>query len=246
VTGRNAQVDLKWEQLSLAEAYDVEIGKDKWFDLAVTEAAPATNPFFVPNDLLYPAYYIGAGLLPEAGHTYFWHVRVKRAATGQVIRSRWSYALSFTVRAGFPVAAPSYPGIQSLQPCHEACDVPSYPLGFSWTPLQGTTSYRFVLSRDADLSRPVIDQTVNATAYKLPWRLDYQTAYFWQVTPADPIPGDPSPIFAFTTEDEPVTQVQISPSSDNAIKGLLIAVIFVMLFAISYLVIRDRNKGRSP
>ncbi len=44
VTGRNAQVDLKWEQLSLAEAYEIEIGKDKWFDLAVTGAAPAYQP----------------------------------------------------------------------------------------------------------------------------------------------------------------------------------------------------------
>jgi hypothetical protein len=242
VTGRNAQVDLKWEQLSLAEAYDVEIGKDKWFDLAVTEAAPATNPFYVPNDLLYPAYYIGAGLLPEAGHTYFWHVRVKRAATGQVIRSRWSYALSFTVRAGFPVVASSYPGLQSLQPCHEACDVPSYPLGFSWTPMQGTTSYRFVLSRDSDLSRPVIDQAVNSTAYKLPWRLDYQTAYFWQVTPAEPIPGDPSPVFAFTTENEPVAPFHVSLPTDNATNGLLIALIFSLLALSLALVVFSRNR----
>ncbi len=242
VTGRNAQVDLTWEQLSLAEAYDVEIGKDKWFDLVVTGAAPATVPFYVPNDLLYPAYYIGAGLLPEAGHTYFWHVRVKRSATGQVIRSRWSYALSFTVRSGFPVVAPSYPGIQSLQPGPEACAVPAYPLGFSWTPLQGITSYHFVLSRDPGLSQPVIDQAVNATAYKLPWRLDYQTAYFWQVTPVEPIPGDPSPVFAFTTQHEPAQPVQAGLPPDNTLKGLLAAAIVVMLFAVSYLVIRDRNK----
>jgi hypothetical protein len=244
VTGRNAQVDLKWEQLSLAEAYEIEIGKDKWFDLAVTGAAPATNPFYVPNDLLYPAYYIGDGLLPEAGHTYFWHVRVKRAATGQVIRSRWSYALSFTVRAGFPVAASSYPGIASLQPCHEACDVPSYPLGFSWTPMQGTTNYRFVLSRDPGLSQPVIDQAVNATAYKLPWRLDYQTAYFWQVTPLEPIPGDPSPIFAFTTENAPPAQVQMIVPGDNATNGLLIALIFAFLISslVQAIIFRNRHQ----
>jgi hypothetical protein len=242
VTGRNAQVDLTWEQLSLAEAYDVEIGKDKWFDLVVTGAAPATVPFYVPNDLLYPAYYIGAGLLPEAGHTYFWHVRVKRAATGQVIRSHWSYGLGFTVRSGLPVVASSYPGIQSLQPYPEACAVPAYPLGFSWTPLQGTTSYRFVLSRDPGLSQPVIDQAVNATAYKLPWRLDYRTAYFWQVTPLEPVPGDSSPVFAFSTENEPAQPVQAGLPPDNTLKGLLAAAIVVMLFAISYLVIRDRNE----
>ncbi len=103
VTGRNAQVDLKWEQLSLADAYEVEIGKDKWFDLPISTAAPSNNPFYTPADLLYPAYFIDAGLLPEAGKTYYWHIRVRRAATGQVIRSPWSYTLIFSVSPGFPV-----------------------------------------------------------------------------------------------------------------------------------------------
>ena len=178
VTGRNAQVDLKWEQLSLAEAYQVEVGKDKWFDLVVSEAEPAGNPFFIPENSLYPACYIRPGVLPEAGQIYYWHVRVRRAATGQVMRSRWSPAFSFTVRPGYPVSASSCPGIESLQPCHTACDVPTYPLGFSWTPMQGTTSYRFVLARDPDLSRPIVDQTVEAAALKLPWRLNYATSYF--------------------------------------------------------------------
>ena len=242
VSGHNAQIDLKWEQLSLAEAYQVEIGSDKWFDLVVTEAAPATNPFYIPHDLLYPAYYIGNGLLPEAGHTYYWHVRVRQAATGQIIRSRWSYGLSFTVRSGFPVVSSSYPGIQSLQPRHEACAVPSYPLGFSWTPMQGTTSYRFVLAQDPDLKQPVIDQAVNTTAYKLPWRLSNKTAYFWQVTPLEPVPGDSSPVFSFTTEDEPAQPAQAGLPPDNVKEGLLVANIFVMLFVASVLVIRDRNK----
>ena len=90
--------------------------------------------------------------------------------------------------------------------------------------------------------RQVIDQSVNATAYKLPWRLEYQTAYFWQVTPVEPIPGDPSPVFAFITEKEPAAQVQISPPGDNAIKGLLIAVIFSLLALSLSLVIFSRNR----
>jgi hypothetical protein len=108
--------------------------------------------------------------------------------------------------------------------------------------MQGTTSYRFVLARDPDLSQPVIDQSVNAIAYKLPWRLDYRTAYFWQVTAVEPIPGDPSPVFAFTTENEPAEQVQISPPGDNAIKGLLIAVIFSILALSLALVIFSRSR----
>lgn len=113
VSGRNAQVDLRWEQLSLADSYEIEVGKDKWFDLAIREAAPATNPFFSPNDLRFPCYYIAPGALPEAGHTYYWHIRVRKATTGQVIRSPWSYALSFNISPGFPVVERAIPPVQS-------------------------------------------------------------------------------------------------------------------------------------
>ncbi len=240
VTGRNASVDLRWEQLSLAEAYQVEVGRDKWLDMVISEAEPLDNPFFVPEKSLYPAYYIRPGVLPGAGQTYYWHVRVRRAATGQVIRSRWSPAFSFTVLAGYPVSAPSYPGIESLQPCHEACDVPTYPLGFSWTPMQGTSSYRFVLSRDPGLSQPVVDQSVEAAAFKLPWRLNYATAYFWQVTPLEPVPGDNSPVFSFNTAAEPAAMPAAIPA-DNTTSALLAALVFTILIGLSIQVIIHRN-----
>lgn len=118
VSGRNAQVDLKWEQLSLADAYEIEIGKDKWFDLTVSDAEPVNNPFFSPADLLYPAYYINDGLLPEAGHAYYWRVRVRRATTGQTIRSLWSYAISFNVSPGYMIVerAPAEPVLIQPEP----------------------------------------------------------------------------------------------------------------------------------
>ena len=240
VTGRNAPVDLRWDQLSLSEAYQVEIGKDKWFDMAVAEAEPADNPFYVPDKSQYPAYYIRPGMLPEAGQTYYWHVRVRRASTGQVIRSRYSPAYSFTIRAGFPVTAPSYPGIQPLQPCHEACNVLAYPLGFSWTPMQGATSYRFVLSRDPDLSQPVIDQAVDAAAFKLPWRLNYSSAYFWQVTALEPVLGDSSPVFSFNTAAEQVVLPSAVPA-DNTFSAVLATFSFIFLFGLCIQVIIHRN-----
>jgi len=243
VTGRNAQVDLRWEQLSLADAYQVEVGKDKWFDLAVSEAEPADNPFFVPENSLYPSYYIRPGTLPAAGQEYFWRVRVRRAATGQVIRSRWSPGFSFSVRPGYIVSAPAYTGIESLQPCHNACDVPPYPLSFTWSPSTGTTSYRFVLADEPDLDRPMIDQAVDTTAFKLPWRLEYAKAYFWQVTPLKPVPGDSSPVFSFTTAAEPKIQVPMIPS-DNTTNGLLAALVFTILFGLSIQVIIYRNSRR--
>jgi hypothetical protein len=240
VTGRNSPVDLRWDQLSLAEAYQVEIGKDKWFDMVVTEAEPADNPFYVPEKSQYPAYYIRPGVLPEAGQIYYWHVRARRAATGQVIRSRYSPAFSFTVRPGYPVSASSYPGMESLQPCHGACDVPTYPLAFAWTPMQGTTKYRFVLSKDPDLSQPIIDQSVDAAAFKLPWRLNYSSAYFWQVTPLEPVPGENSPVFSFNTAAEPAVSPSAAPA-DNTLSAVLATFTFTILIALCIQVIIHRN-----
>jgi hypothetical protein len=243
VTGRNAQIDLKWEQLSLADAYEIEIGKDKWFDLVVTGAAPASSPFYTPPDLNYPAYYIGDGLLPEAGHSYYWHIRARRAATGQTIRSYWSRALSFSVSPGFRVAAPTYPGIQSLSPCHEACDIPVYPVSFSWSPMQGTTRYHFTLATDPKFNNPVIDEKVEGTAYKLFTRLSYKTAYFWQVTPLEPIPGDLSPVFSFTTQDMAISPVQLTSSANNTTNALLIVLIVLIIFALWVQVVFFRRRS---
>ena len=242
VTGRNSQVDLKWQQLSLADAYEVEVAKDSWFDLIISGAAPDTSPFYTPPDVLYPAYYIGDGLLPEAGSNYYWHVRVRRATTGQTIRSYWSHELSFNVKPGFRVAAPSYPGIQSLSPCYDARDVPAYPVSFSWSSVPGITSYQFVLAADPGLRNPIIDQKTEGTSYKLFDRLSYKTVYFWQVTPLEPIPGEPSPVFSFTTQDRIPPPVQPTSSTNNVTNALLIALIVVIICALWIQVIFFRTR----
>ncbi|MBN1691855.1 MAG: hypothetical protein JW901_12640 [Dehalococcoidia bacterium] len=243
VTGRNAQVDLKWQQLSLASHYEIEIAKDKWLDLLVDNASPAVSPFYSPSDLLYPAYYIPVGALPEAGRPYWWRVRVRRAATGQNIRSHWSYALTFSVRPGFMVAMPSYPGIQSLSPCHEACDVPVHPVSFSWSPVQGATHYKFVLAEDPALNKPIIDEQVQNTGYRLFTCLSYNTSYFWQVTPMEPVPGDPSPVFSFNTEKALVPPTQIIPQGISSLEALMIAGIVVILVGLWVQVIFFRRRN---
>ncbi|MHB8085084.1 MAG: hypothetical protein ACYDHZ_04615 [Dehalococcoidia bacterium] len=241
VTGRNGQVDLKWEQLSLADAYEVEIGKDSWFDMTVDTAAPSTSPFYVPQDLLYPSYYITDGALPEAGSSYYWHVRVRRAVTGQVIRSRWSYGVSFNIRPGYPVTATDYPGLQALKPPSGTGNMPVYPVSFSWTPLPNTKVYRIVLAADPGLAKPLIDEKVTGTAYNLNWKLSNKTAYFWQVTPLEPLPGEPSPVFSFTTAG-PDSPSRLVRTDDNTTNGLIITLILVILFGLSVQVILYRRR----
>ena len=203
VTGRNDEVDLTWEQLSLADAYQIQIARDKSFSLRITEAEPPNNPFYQPAKSTNPAYRIVPGILPEANTTYYYRVRVRQAATGQTIRSPWSQKRTFIIKAGLPVVSP-YNGAQALKPVHTASGVPVSPVAFSWTALKGTTEYKFVLATDSALRNILVEDTVPTTAYEYDGRLDYDTSYFWQVTATSPLPSEPSPVFSFTTESLPV------------------------------------------
>ena len=87
VSGRNQEVGLSWQQLSLADAYEVEIARDEIFSLRITEAEPATNPYYGPPVPTSPAYRILPASLPEANATYYWLVH-RRAMPGGVLANR--------------------------------------------------------------------------------------------------------------------------------------------------------------
>jgi hypothetical protein len=234
VSGRNQDISLSWEQLSLADAYEVEIAKDQDFNLRVTEAEPSTNPYYTPPAVTNPAYRILPAGLPEANATYYWRIRVRQAATGQVIRSYWSDTSSFIIKAGLRVVSP-YLGAQALQPVHGACNLPVSFIAFSWTPFKGTTEYRFVLARDSALTDIVVQDYLPTTAYKYNGRLDYDTSYFWQVTPTKPLPGEPSPVFCFITVVEPTPSQVPSPLYDQLLQWLQVSVLINVLGFVSVL-----------
>ena len=203
VSGRNQEVDLRWQQLSLGDEYEIQVAKDEAFSLRVTQAEPQNNPFYEPDRVTNPAYRIVTGTLPEVNSTYHFRVRVREAATGQIIRSPWSDKRSFNIKAGLPVVGP-YIGAQALKPGHCQSNVSVSAPAFSWTGFKGTTAYRFVLAEDSALMNILAEETVPTTAYQYCGTLDYHTSYFWQVTATRPVPSDPSPVFSFTTEASPV------------------------------------------
>ncbi len=210
VSGKNQEVALRWQQLSLADGYEIEIARDAAFSLRVTEAEPAANPFYQPAVLTSPAYRIPPGVLPEADTTYYWRVRVRQAATSQMIRSHWSEKGSFSVKAGFRVVSP-YLGAQALEPVHGARDIPVSAVAFSWTPFQGAKEYEFVLARDSALREKLAQETVMTSAYIYRGRLDYATTYFWQVAATKPVPSEASPVFSFTTVAQPLPPMPSEP-----------------------------------
>jgi hypothetical protein len=228
VSGRNQEIGLSWQQLSLADAYEVEIAKDEDFSLRVTEAEPSTNPYYGPPVVTSPAYRILPAVLPEANATYYWRVRVRQAATGQVIRSHWSETSSFSIKAGLPVST-LYLGAQALKPAHGAQDVPISFIAFSWTPFKETIEYEFVLAKDSALNDIVVVESLPTTAYRYNGRLDYDTPYFWQITATKPLPSEPSPVFSFTTTSRPTTPPEAPPIYDKLLQWLQISVLINVL-----------------
>lgn len=104
VSGRNQQVDFGWEQYCYSSEYQLQIAKDPEFTLIVLDTGA-----FAPATAMLPRAYFPAGgraaspssltgwAQLEAGHTYYWRVRVRQAASGQYIRSPWSEVKSFTI-----------------------------------------------------------------------------------------------------------------------------------------------------
>ncbi len=127
VTGRAGQVDLKWLPRSLSKGYDIYIAKDIDFYMTVAKIGDDySGPYYTPPDLEHPALYIppGGGAVTdsngnswnvpplEAGHSYYWKVMVQNVATGDAIKSPWSWRESYDIRPGYKVTT-AYAGSQS-------------------------------------------------------------------------------------------------------------------------------------
>jgi len=219
VTGRNEQIDLKWEQLCLATGYQLQLAKDKDFTLRINPSvnsagniSAVTGSIFLDMDstnMTSPAAWIAPGALPEAGAIYYWRIRVYRSATGQLAISPWSETRSFTVKAGFIVNTPYY-GVQLLAPNNGCPGCKVKPASFSWSPWKEATRYQFDLSRDSEFKQLLVTATTTSTGYEYNGTLDYSTNYFWRVKALEVngqnIPSDWSATFSFQTEPAPAAE----------------------------------------
>jgi len=258
VSGRAQEVNLCWEQLCVATGYDIEIAKDKDFNIKVIDwvsddIVGLPGAAFVPANLLKPCAYIPAGGVAtlgnapasalaawgnlECGHTYYWRVQARVSATGEIARSPWSDIASFTVKAGLPVSTPYY-GPQLLAPNNGCLGCPTQPASFSWSPFKETTKYKFVLAKDAAMTQVVKEVEATTTAYEYDGTLDYSTNYFWRVMALEPAPSDWSATFSFQTEAMPAPQTA-PPEAPKiplwvwvviAIGAILMVVTLVLIF----------------
>jgi hypothetical protein len=251
VTGRNEQIDLKWEQLCLATGYELQVAKDKDFTLRINPAvnsagtiAAVTGSIRLDMDstnMTSPAAWIAPGALPEAGAIYWWRIRVYRSATGQLAYSPWSEARSFTVKAGFIVNTPYY-GVQLLSPNNGCLGCKVKPASFSWSPWKEATKYQFDLSKDSEFKQLVVTAATTTTGYEYSGTLDYSTNYFWRVKALEVngqnIPSDWSATFSFQTEPAPAPEkpAPAEPATPLwvwviiAIGAILVIVTLILIF----------------
>jgi hypothetical protein len=251
-SGQNQEVDLSWEQLCLSSEYQVQIAKDPGFTIIVLDTGA-----FAPVDSTSPAAYYPAGgranspsaLTPwanlESGHTYYWRVRVRQAATGQYIHSPWSEVKSFTVKSGLAASSPSY-GLQPVYPNNGCKSCPVKEASFTWSPFKDTTKYRFVLAKDAAMAQVVKEAEVTTTGYEYDGQLEYGQSYFWRVMAVEPAPSDWSATFSFQTKappPPPPPPAEPAPQPETPLWAwVVIAIGLALLIAIIVLVFRARRR----
>lgn len=238
VTGRNTSVDMRWEQFCLSSQYQVQIARDPGFTLKIFDSG-----VMEPAEAMTPACWLAPGGL-EAGHTYYWRVRARQAATGQYIISPWSEPESFTVRPGYAVST-GYYGLQALTPSNGCAECPVSPVSFSWSGYPNTTKYRFILGRDSQLQNVVVEDFTTTTSYELKGTLEHDTSYFWQVSAVEPVPSDTSAVFTFHTTSAPAPVMPQSDTSMSSMPAWAMGVVIIgvaLVAVVIFMLIRARKK----
>jgi len=177
----SAPFTLKWDTLCDACEYELQFALDDEFTMPVKvndEGEAATDYIITGITGDTPAYSINGGAAGglSCETTYYWRVRASKAATDQVIHSWWSVSDSFSV----PPSAQA--GIITLvAPVPGALNQPTKSVGFSWDLQADADAFRWVLSKNADLSAPLDSKNVTSKACTHANTLDYATTYYWQV-----------------------------------------------------------------
>jgi len=251
VSGRNQQVDLAWEQLSLTDRYQLQLAKDRNFTLKINpEISAADNVSSVTGSILIntdpvnvtsPAVWLPPGSLPEAGAFYYWRIRCYHAATWEFIRSPWSDTARFLVKPGFPVTSPYY-GPHLLSP-EDGCGCPcNTPVSFSWSPYKEATKYKFEFSENADMSRPLVSASLKTTAYRYNGQFECNKNYFWRVMALEPVPGDWSATFSFQVQSAQPDQAPAERNGSAPLWAWIVMAVGIVTSFVQFIILLRRQE----
>jgi len=218
---------ISWTKVDGATKYEYQICRDPGFG----------DEDIVKSGITSTASNTLTGLDPNS--VYYWRVRVAR---DEPVLSPWSETRKFTTALGLTVRVP-----QLLAPAAGATGVSTKPV-FTWQPLAGAATYELVVSKNADMSSPVISQTVNNTSFLATTALENNTTYFWRVRGkiGDNI-SDWSGVWGFTTAPAPPptttppppTPVTVPPTPAWVL--VVIAIGALLVIAIIVLIVRTRR-----
>jgi hypothetical protein len=208
LTGAVQAVNFTWARLSKATGYMLFVALDANFFEMVGGFPLAVNSAADPVSSIQGGGILAPVFLP--GNTYYW-----RVSASTPIGSAFSETRSFTVQ---PTAAtvPTIGGPVS------GTSVTTLKPAFSWTPVSGTTSYKFQLSEGTAFAAPIYDGEVSVAGAQLPLTVTLEDGktYFWRVKALAPVEGDWSSIANFTvalpvvtTPTPPVTITQVPAPS---------------------------------
>lgn len=198
-TAKVADVNFKWKQAAQATKYELWLATDEEFSQVVLQET------VIPHSPLVPSWTLSSRTSAiEPGETYYWKVRVTRAATGEPGEGQWSEVMSFSAAPSLVQETP-YSGPILLTPAKDTTNVERSP-SFSWTHLPGATEYEFTLAKDEALEQIVTSLKVPIASYDYDGELDWGTTYFWQAKATRPFVSELSPIFAFTVAVEEETE----------------------------------------
>jgi len=254
---RNEEFALQWDRPCCSCEYELQVALDKDFRHIVLETEDALESginehaqrFYLPTDPCAPGYVVDHGAL-DCNQAHWWRVRARVAATGEVIRTRWSEPLPFRTAPG------PREQLELHTPCDGATRVPTRDVAFSWQAINGVTDYDFMLV-DLDHGH-VASQVGDFTSVILPGPLDYNSSYMWRVLALD---GDmliaESGEATFTTvspEEQPPaatlqpTYVVPEAADSNDCLPVLAAVVAALLFgslgALSLVNSQQRRRNR--
>jgi hypothetical protein len=176
---------LSWNELPEATIYEVALYWDSDCTQRVWLGNSDTTGILVTDGDN------SAGL--TAGSTYYWRTR-----SIAPLKSPWSKPRSFIIGLG---------AVQTTSPATGTTDMPINNISFTWNSYPSATEYEFILSKNADLTNPLVADRVTLTAYGYTGTLEYGTSYFWGVRITKPALGLLS-VFTFTTRAAPV---EVSP-----------------------------------
>lgn len=190
-----------WRELPQTLEYDLWVALDEDFDFRIIEADNIR-----PDDSCNPTWCLPVESFSlGCGDTYYWKVRGSASCEGELVHSRWSPPMRFTVKRGTDREGMQIAPLL-VTPESGADGVLRVP-AFSWTGFPHTEKYELILASDADLKQVLVREEVPTSAYVYSGELDWGVTYYWQVKAITPVPSESSNIGVFTVESQPQQQV---------------------------------------